>query len=119
MIIKRLFYLVYYARKLNRKKFKMFSGFVTRSCGISKTRLIYNLIGDSLKYNISFMDYFYFRFYKLTKLEKRTYAGMGYMYEYQLRMNPKSERKLLENKLMFLDAYAQYILHRYTSKDLF
>ena len=108
-MVNRLLYLGHYIRKLDRKKFKTFSGFVTRSGGMSKTKLLRNIIGASLKYNISLMDYFYFKFYKRTKLEKRTYAGTGYMCEYQLRMNPKSERNILENKLIFLDKYAQFI----------
>ncbi|MDO6605158.1 sugar-transfer associated ATP-grasp domain-containing protein [Arenibacter palladensis] len=118
-MVNRLLYLGHYIRKLDRKKFKTFGGFVTRSCGMSKTKLLRNIIGASLKYNISLMDYFYFKFYKRTKLEKRTYAGTGYMYEYQLRMNPKSERNILENKLIFLDKYAQFISHQYASKELF
>lgn len=70
-----------------------------------------------MKYNISLMDYF--KFYKRTKLEKRTYAGTGYMIKYQLRMNPKRERNILENKLIFLDKYARLISHQYASKELF
>lgn len=118
-MVNRLLYLGYYYRKLDRKKFKTFSDFATRSCGISKTKLIRNIIGASLKYNISLMEYFYFKFYKRTKLEKQAYAGTGYMYEYQLQMNPKSERNILENKLIFLDKYSKFIFHQHANKDLF
>ncbi|WP_343486608.1 sugar-transfer associated ATP-grasp domain-containing protein [Allomuricauda sp. d1] len=118
-MVTRLLYLGYYLRKLDQKKFKTFSGFVSGNYGISKTKLIRDSIGASLKYNISLMDYFYFKFYNLTKSEKQTYAGTGYMYEYQLRMNPKSERKILENKLIFLDKYAPFISHQYASKEHF
>jgi hypothetical protein len=35
------------------------------------------------------------------------------MYEYQLKMNPKATRSLLENKLEFLSHYRKFIGHRY------
>jgi hypothetical protein len=115
----RLLYLGYYVKKLDRKKFIKFSGFVMQSYGVSKAKLMFNIINDCLKYNISLLDYFYFKFYTRPVTEKKTYAGTGYMYEYQMRMNPKSERRLLENKLVFLDKYARFIKHSYASKELF
>ena len=74
---------------------------------------------SSLKYNISILDYFYFKFYELNNIERETYAGTGYMYEYQLVMNPKTERNILENKLLFLDKYSKFIKHNYCTKKEF
>ena len=59
------------------------------------------------------MDYFYFRFYELDKTKRDTYAGTGFMYEYQLKMNPKETRAILEDKRLFLKEYANFVKHKY------
>lgn len=119
MMLRRLVYLGYYYKGLDRSKLKKFVAYVTNKQHISNLKLWRNIIASSLKYNISIEDYFYFEFYKRSKLEKEAYAGTGYMYEYQLRMNPKSERNILEDKLIFLDKYSKFIFHQHASRDLF
>jgi hypothetical protein len=37
------------------------------------------------------------------------------MYEYQLKMNPKSTRAVLENKFLFLDEYKRFVQHAHAS----
>jgi len=118
-MLKRLVYFGYYVKESDRSKLKRFVDHVTNKQRISKLKLWKNIISSSLKYNISIEDYFYFRFFKLTDLEKETYAGTGYMYEYQLIMNPKNKRNLLENKLLFLEKYSKFIAHKYCSKKEF
>lgn len=118
-MLKRIIYLGYYYKKLDKSKFKKFVDYVINKQNITKIGLLKNVVVASLKYNISIFDYFYFRFYKLTNLEKETYAGTGYMYEYQLQMNPKSKREILENKLIFLKKYSKFINHKYSSKKEF
>jgi len=119
MMLKRLAYLVYYYKKLDNATLKKFIAYVTDKHNVSKISIWKNIIGVSLKYNISILDYFYFKFYELTSSEKETYAGTGYMYEYQLLMNPKGKRELLENKLLFLEKYSKFINHSYSSKKEF
>ena len=93
--------------------------YVTNKHNIAKISIWKNIIKSSLKYNISILDYFYFKFYELTNSEKEIYAGTGFMYEYQLLMNPKDKRELLENKLLFLEKYSKFINHKYSSKKEF
>ena len=119
MMLKRLAYLVYYYKKLDSATLKKFIAHVTNKYNVSKISIWKNIIGASLKYNISILDYFYFKFYELTASEKETYAGTGYMYEYQLQMNPKKKRVLLENKLLFLEKYSKFINHSHSSKKEF
>ncbi len=119
MMLKRVIYLGYYLKELDKPKLKKFMEYVVKKQNISKLSLWKNIIRSSLKYNISIEDYFYFRFFELTNLEKETYAGTGYMYEYQLIMNPKNKRSLLENKLLFLEKYSKFITHKYCSKEEF
>jgi len=119
MMLKRILYLAYYFKELDNSKLQKFIDYVINKQHISKLSLWKNIIMSSLKYNISILDYFYFRFYLLSNSEKVTYAGTGFMYEYQLLMNPKDKREILENKLQFLEKYSKFILHKYCSKNEF
>lgn len=119
MKIKRLIYLGYYLKSLDKAKFNKFVNFVMQKNNISKTKLYADILKSILKHNISILDYFYFRFYDLTQSERAEYAGTGHMYEYQLKMNPKEHREILENKLQFLTSYSDFILHNYASKSDF
>ncbi len=89
--------------------------FVKQKTGVSSFTVWRRIIHSSLKYNISFLEYFQFRFYEISDAEKKTYAGTGFMYEYQLKMNPKETREILSNKLKFLEAYKQFIKHQHRS----
>jgi hypothetical protein len=71
--------------------------------------LYIDIIHSSLKYNISILDYFYFRFYNKNNQERDEWAGTGYMYEYQLFMNPKGAREVLENKILFLNNFRSFV----------
>jgi len=119
MMLKRIIYLAYYFKELDNSKLQKFIEYVINKQHISKLSLWKNIIISSLKYNISILDYFYFKFYQLSNSEKETYAGTGFMYEYQLLMNPNSKRNILENKLLFLEKYSKFILHKYCSKKEF
>jgi len=115
-MLKRIIYLGYYFKKLDSFQLKKFMDYVVKEHNISKFSLWKDIISSSLKYNISILEYFLFKFYDISDKEKETYAGTGYMYEYQLLMNPKQERDLLEDKLIFLKEYAPFIKHHYISK---
>ncbi|MBI1184868.1 hexapeptide transferase, partial [bacterium] len=73
--------------------------------------LIIDSIFSVYKYNIGLIDYFYFRFYKLDDRIRSTYMGTGFKYEYDLIMNPISERSILQNKLEFFNAFHPFIKH--------
>ena len=118
-MVKRIVYLGYYFKELDRNKVKIFLDYVSHKYHISKLKLWLDIIFSSIKYNISILDYFYFKFYELDNIERETYAGTGFMYEYQLEMNPKTKRNILENKLLFLDKYSKFIRHNYCSKTEF
>lgn len=119
MKFSRLIYFGYYLKGLDKTKLNKFVDFVVQQKGISKTTLYFDIFKSSLKYNISILDYFYFRFYDLNQNERSKYVGTGYMYEYQLKMNPKKSRDILEDKFKFLKTYSNFILHDFTSKKEF
>jgi hypothetical protein len=89
--------------------------FVRKRKGVSSFTLWYRIVLSSLRYNISPLEYFQFHFYEIPNVEKETYAGTGFMYEYQLKMNPKGARKVLADKRKFLKEYAQFVRHQHAS----
>ena len=113
--MKRLIYLLYYLKEMDWQKFNIFLEFVSEKNRRSKPVLLKNALLDSLLYNISPMEYFQFHFFEKTKTEKEKFAGTGTMYEYQLVMNPKSNRYILEDKAQFLIAYKDFVRHNFYS----
>lgn len=115
--MKRLLYLGYYFKNLDKPKFKKFLNYIVSSKKKSKLSVFSDVINSALKYNVSLLEYFQFGFYKLSPEERKKYAGTGYMYEYQLRMNPKDKREILDDKRLFYKKYKKYVLHTTASLD--
>lgn len=109
--MKRVIYFGYYIKKLNRDLFRKFLNYVSQTANRSKISLLFDILGSSLKYNISILEYFQFHFYRKGEQERRSYAGTGYMYEYQLQMNPITERHILDDKNTFTKVYKDYLVH--------
>jgi hypothetical protein len=111
MQIKRVFYFFYYLKELDKAKFFKFLKAAKTNSNKSFIGIYFDIIYSSFKYNISILDYFYFRFFNLNKQERGKWAGTGYMYEYQLLMNPIGARDVLENKIKFLNHFTSFV-HR-------
>ena len=116
-MIQRLLYLGYNLKELDWKKFNRFMQFVSVLKGRSRMDIWKEVLISSFQYNISPMEYFLFRFYEISEEEKKTYAGTGTMYEYQLMMNPKASRHILEDKIEFLNAYSEFVRHNYVELE--
>ena len=114
-MFKRILYFSYYLKDLDRGKFRLFLNKAKKQTGKSTRSIITDIIQSVFQHNISILEYFQFHFYELPNEERKTYAGTGYMYEYQLKMNPKSSRSILEDKLIFLDKYSKFIHHGHAS----
>jgi hypothetical protein len=110
--MRRIIYLGYYLKNLDTQKFRKFLRFVRAEKKISLTKLLFDVIVSSMKYNISFLEYFQFRFYKIDQVTKKTWAGTGYMYEFQRIMNPPKSRVFLDDKTLFYRKYGQLIRHK-------
>lgn len=113
MIIKRLLYFGYYLKETDIKEFLKCFFVVKKEKRIPSLLLCYDIIYSSFKYNISILEYFYFRFFRLTLGEREEYAGTGFMYEYQLIMNPRKSRSCLNNKIVFLNKFSDFIVRGY------
>lgn len=114
-LIKRTIYLGYYLWGLDRKKFVHFLSYAASESGRSKISIVLDALGAVYAYNISLLEYFQFRFYKTAGEDRRSWAGSGYMYEYQLKMNPKRERVILDDKRLFFQKYRPFIKHQAAS----
>ena len=68
------------------------------------------MIFCSFKYNISFVEYFLFRFYNKSII-RSDFAGTGFMYEYHLKMNSRKNRVILDNKNIFSKVYSNFFIH--------
>ena len=108
MKVRRILYFLYYLKELDRAKFRKFLRYAGKESHRSAIVLRFDVMYSSFRYNISILDYFYFRFFMLDHEERMKWAGTGYLYEYQLHMNPKGARKLLENKIIFLNRFTAY-----------
>ncbi|MBE0653374.1 MAG: hexapeptide transferase [Bacteroidales bacterium] len=117
MYAKRIIYFFYYLKDLDWSKFFRFLRIARVSSGKTSIVLLFDIVVSSLRYNISILDYFYFGFYVRNSLERSKWAGTGYMYEFQLHMNPRGVREILENKILFLNTYSVFVRRRYIDID--
>lgn len=106
-----ILYLFYYFKKMNWGQYFKFAKYASDLKNKSILSLVLKSMSDSINYKISPTEYFQFRFFEIDKNEKVSWAGTGYMYEYQKIMNPPSERKILDNKTIFYKKYRKYFVH--------
>jgi len=112
-ILKRTIYIIYYLKTQDWNKFNKFMRYVSKKYNISKFKIWKDILISSYKYNISLIEYFLYNFHIINEGGRKEYAGMGYLYELMLKMNPKNSRDILENKSIFLKKYQPFIKHKY------
>lgn len=112
MEMKRILYLGYYLKQLDGPQFMLFLNHAHKLTGKLRVTLLYDVLRSVFKYNISIIDYFLFHFYRLSKMERKAWAGTGHMYEFQLKMNPKDSRQILEDKTLFYKCYSNFFVHK-------
>ncbi|MBL0012859.1 MAG: hexapeptide transferase [Flavobacterium sp.] len=110
-MIKRFVYLGYYLKQLDWKKFWLFLSHAAKQTHRNKISILLDVLLSVFTYNISILEYFQFRFFEKNKDERKLWAGTGYMFEYQLKMNPKNQRDILDDKTKFYRSYGNYFVH--------
>jgi hypothetical protein len=110
-MIKRFLYLGYYIKQMDWEKFWLFLNYTAEQTKRSKLSILYDVFTCVFVYNISILEYFQFRFFEKNKAERELWAGTGYMFEYQLTMNPKNQRDILDDKTKFYKSYGDYFVH--------
>jgi hypothetical protein len=112
-------YLIYYIKKLDWPRYRKFVAYAKEQTQWSSIGLKQDMLKCIYKFNIGVMDYFIFRFFEKHSAERDKWVGTGYKYEYDLIMNPKEKRHLLENKIDFYEAYKPFVMHATcTIKDI-
>ena len=109
--MKRILYFGYYLKQLDWKKVSLFLNYTEQQTQKNKISILSDVVFSVFKYNISILEYFQFRFFEKNATQREEWAGTGYMFEYQLQMNPKSERTVLDDKTKFYKAYGDYFVH--------
>lgn len=117
MKLKRTLYLGYYLKELDREKFNLFLDHVIDKTGRSRAAILSDVFASVFRYNISIMEYFQFRFFEISSDERKGWAGTGYMYEYQLKMNPLDKRQILDDKTLFYKHYGDFFVHTVADRD--
>jgi hypothetical protein len=102
-------YFIYHVKHTNWSKFISDLSYVSKSIKLSKFYLLLSIFYSSLRFGNSFYEYLYYGFHNVSLQGKKLYALSGYMYEYQLKMNPRDQRYLLEDKMVFLKKYKEFI----------
>lgn len=110
-LARRMVYLGYYVRRMNWSLLRRFMRHVRIRDGIGRARQVIAFVGDSLRYNISPLEWYQFGFSGLGPAEKSTWAGTGTMYEFQLVANPPDKRGVLDDKRLFYSAYGEFFRH--------
>lgn len=111
-MVNRILYLGYYLKQLDSEKFDKFLDYTLKKTGKSSLGVKLDVFASIFQYNISLLEYFQFRFFELGKGDRKNWAGTGYMYEYQLRMNPKTQRHILDDKTLFYKSYSDFFVHQ-------
>lgn len=117
-MMNRIIYLGYYIQQTPKKQFYKYFDYVKKQRKISSFSLYKDIVASSLKYNTSLMDYFKLRFFEKTSKEREEYAGVGFMYEYQLKMNPKGYREVLGNKAKFLEHFKDFVGRKWATIEM-
>lgn len=118
MKLSRFLYFFYYIRKLDKNKFGLFLNYAINETGKPKIFILSDVLISVFIYNISILEYFQFRFFQKNKSEREKWAGTGYLYEYQLKMNPGKARIYLEDKIKFLDHFRSFIKRKYADLEV-
>ncbi len=108
----RIVYLGYYFKKLNKSLLKKFIQYLRQTQQMNVVSIWLNVFYHSIRYNISILEYFQFRFFEKKHSEKLEWAGTGHMYEYQLKMNPLGAREILDDKRQFYHQYKAFFVHK-------
>lgn len=111
MKLSNLMYLMYYIKTTDWNRLKSHRAYTIENSKISGHKLDLDMISCTLKYGLSFHEFYYYDLWKKSAELRSEYASMGFMYEFQKKFNPLDKRARLSNKNLFDVAYAEY-LHR-------
>lgn len=107
----KLLYLLYVLKKTDYKKLNTYIKYVRDKKKISSLRVIWDIFTAFLKYNTTFLDYFYLEFFNKSNQEKKTYASTIFMYKFQKKLNSKHFVKYFYDKKLFYEKFEKFVCH--------
>ena len=107
--MKNVLYFFYYLKNTNWSRLNKHLQYVSKTNNFNKCYLVSDMIKCTFKYGTAFHEYFYYDFCHKSASQRSEYASMGFMYEYQKKMNPPSKRDILADKNKFDKAYQEFI----------
>ncbi len=110
-MLMRIIYFGYYLKKLNYPLFLKFQSDLYKKEKVSIFIQWILIFYNSLRYNISILEFYQFKFYDKGHSECKKWAGTGHMFEYQKLMNPTKYRGILDDKRLFYEKYKQFFKH--------
>ncbi len=117
--MKKIIYLGYYFLNSKWAKIIEYAKYVKKEKKKSYLSQYIEILYSSMRYDISFIDYYYYKFYERTPLQKNNYAGTGFMYEFQKKQNQGSLRKYLSDKFLFAQKYNEFIsIKNYSAEEV-
>jgi hypothetical protein len=116
-LLKRTLYLGYYLKETDLGRLRAFASHVVRDRRVSRAALYGDVLRSVYRHNVAPLDYFYFRFHDKPESERSSWAGTGYMYEYQLAMNPPGSREVLADKVRFLEHFRRFVRRPFASLE--
>lgn len=102
---------MYFVKTTDWSRLKKHRTFTMQNTGISKFALDRDMIACTVKYGLSFHEYYYYGLWAKNAEARSEYASMGFMYEFEKRFNPPDKRSLLADKNKFDQAYSEF-MHR-------
>lgn len=115
MKLQNLYFFCYFLLTTKWSQLNEILRYYSRIKNVSPSKIGWNILKDSILYGASFMDFFHYDLYNKTKSEKEAFAFTGFMYQFFLRLNPKKSRKILNNKVLFLEKYNEFIKRQWIS----
>lgn len=101
--------LIYFFYFLYAAKYKhVFASLSTFPTIWLQFRKVVDMCFCSIKYGSSLIDYFNFRFFEKSAEERSKYATTAFMYQFHNRLNPKAERKWIDDKSNFAQAFSKF-----------
>lgn len=111
MRLSNIMYFVYYIKNTDWRRLKEHRAFTMSKSKISGVKLDTDMISCTLRYGLSFHEYYYYGLWAKDADLRSEYASMGFMYEFQKKFNPPDKRVTLSDKTLFDKAYSEF-MHR-------
>lgn len=111
MKLNNLIFFAYYLKTTDWKSLRSHRTFIKSQNQISGIKLDIDMMLCTIRYGLSFHEYYYYGLWNKSSAQRSEYASMGYMYKFQIKYNPIGNRTILSDKNKFNTYYSEFI-HR-------